>query len=48
MDYHNFVLTNGLEIMDGPGQLAFTALIFVTAVGLYLYARSLVRRGILR
>ena len=45
---HNLVLTNGLEIMDGPGQLVFTALIFVTAIGLYLYARSLARRGILR
>ena len=43
---HNFVLSNGLEVMGGPG-LVFTGLIFVFALGLWLYARSMARRGVL-
>ncbi|MEL6754436.1 MAG: hypothetical protein AAFO57_10450 [Pseudomonadota bacterium] len=37
--FHNIVLSNALELMPAAGYVAFTVLIFVIAVGLYLYAR---------
>lgn len=43
---HNFLLTNGLEVMGGGGA-AFSALIFVVALGLWLYARAMTLRGVL-
>jgi hypothetical protein len=43
---HNFLLTNGLEVMGGTG-LGFSVLIFVVALGLWLYARAMARRGVL-
>lgn len=43
---HNFLLSNGLEIMGGAGA-AFTILIFLVAVGLWVYARAMTRRGVL-
>jgi len=43
---HNFLLSDGMQVM-GSGAVAFSAVIFVVAVGLYLYARNLVRRGVL-
>ncbi len=43
---YNYVLTNGLEIMGGAA-LAFTGLIFVIALGLWLYARAMAQRGVL-
>lgn len=43
---HNFLLSDGLEVMGGPGLL-FTTLIFVVALGLWLYARAMARRGVL-
>lgn len=45
--FYNFVLSNGLEIMGGAGPLAFTILIFLVALGLWVYARAMVRRGVL-
>ncbi|MEM1105352.1 MAG: hypothetical protein AAGH87_03105 [Pseudomonadota bacterium] len=39
--FHNIALANGAEIAGGAGYLAFTALIVVIAIGLYLYARWL-------
>lgn len=44
---HNFLLSNGLEVMGGVG-VAFTGLIFAFALGLWLYARAMVERGVLR
>lgn len=44
---HNFVLSDGLEHMGGMVPLLFSALVFVVAVGLWLYARAMVRRGVL-
>ncbi len=44
--FYNYVLTNGLEIMGGAA-LAFTGLIFVIALGLWLYARAMAQRGVL-
>lgn len=43
---HNYVLSNGLEVMGGPGA-AFGGLIFVVALGLWLYARTMTRRQFL-
>ena len=42
----NFLLSNGLEVMGGAGLL-FSVLIFVFALGLWLYARSMAERGVL-
>ena len=44
---YNFVLTNGMEIMGGPGAAIFSAVIFVVALLLVFYARSLKQRGYL-
>lgn len=43
---HNFLLSEGAEVMGGGG-VAFSAAIFVIALGLWLYARTMARRGIL-
>ncbi len=43
----NYVLSNGLEVMGGPGSVLFTAVIFLVAIGLYLYARAMRKRGVL-
>jgi hypothetical protein len=45
--FHNFVLSDGLEVMGGPGALVFSALVFVFALFLYLYARVMRGRGVL-
>lgn len=45
---HNFLLSNGLEVFSDTFSRVFTALIFVVAVALYLYARSLADKGVLR
>lgn len=43
---HNFLLSNGLEVMGGSGSL-FSVLIFAFALGLWSYARSMAKRGVL-
>jgi hypothetical protein len=43
---HNFLLSNGLEVMGGVGVM-FAVAIFVVALGLWLYARSMAQRGVL-
>lgn len=46
---HNFVLSDGARVMGGGlGMWAFTAAIWVVAIGLFLYAREMARRGVLR
>ena len=45
--FHNFVLSNAMEVMGEPFHLVFSAVIFVVALLLYLYARGLQKRGIL-
>ncbi len=45
---HNYLLSDGMRIMGGGGALAFTAIIVVIGVFLYVYARAMVRRGVLR
>lgn len=44
---YNFALTNGAEIM-GQAGVAFTAVIWVIAIALFLYARAMAKRGVLR
>jgi hypothetical protein len=44
---HNYVLSDGLEIIGEPLALVFTAAIFLAAVGLFVYARAMHRRGVL-
>jgi hypothetical protein len=44
----NYLLSNGLKIMGSPGQLAFTAAIVVVAIVLFLYAKAMRARGVLR
>lgn len=43
---HNFAFIEGLEVM-GTGGAVFSAVIFVGAVALWAYARTMVRRGVL-
>jgi hypothetical protein len=45
---HNLVLSDGLEIMGGAGALVFTILILVVGVLLWIYARAMASRGVLR
>jgi len=45
---HNFVLSDGLQVMGGAGTLAFSALIFLVALALVFYARAMAARGVLR
>jgi len=45
--FQNFVLSNGLEVMGDPFSLAFSALIFVVAIALVVYASAMYRRGVL-
>lgn len=45
--FHNYVLSNGMEISGDLFSLIFTAVIFVIALALYLYARAMQKRGVL-
>jgi hypothetical protein len=43
---HSFLLSNGAEIMGGAA-IVFSVLIWVIAIGLFLYARAMCNRGVL-
>jgi hypothetical protein len=43
---YNYGLSNGLELMGGSA-LVFSLVIFVVALGLFLYARTMRTRGVL-
>ena len=43
---YNFLLSDGAAIMGG-GAMAFSAVIFVFALALWLYARAMAARGVL-
>jgi hypothetical protein len=45
--FHNYVLSNGMEIAGGASSLGFTAVIFLIALALFLYARAMRKRGVL-
>ncbi len=44
---YNYVLSNGLEVMGDAFSLAFTGLIIVVAILLYVYARRQAAAGVL-
>jgi uncharacterized membrane protein len=43
---HNFLLSDGVAIMGTPA-VAFSGVIFLFALGLWLYARAMARQGVL-
>ena len=45
--FHNYILSNGMEVMGDPFSLTFTAAIFVIAVALFYYSRAMDKRKIL-
>lgn len=44
---HNYLLSNGLEVAGGASNIIFSAIIFVFALALFLYARAMQKRGVL-
>ena len=44
---HNYGMSNGLEVAGGVFPLVFTAVIFLVALGLWLYARAMKSRGVI-
>lgn len=44
---HYFLFSDGLEFGGDPFSLVFSALIFIVAVALFLYARTMNQRGAL-
>jgi hypothetical protein len=45
---HNYCFAHAMQVMGGPGALVFTGVIFVVALLLWIYARAMCRRGVLR
>lgn len=45
--FHNYVLSNGLDVIGDPFSLTFTGVIFLVAVLLYVYSRAMKKRGVL-
>ncbi len=45
---HNYGFADGLAVMGGAFPLIFTAVIFIVSVSLWLYARAMSSRGVLR
>jgi hypothetical protein len=45
--FHNYVLSNGMEIFGDGGSQALTVLIFLVSLALFLYARAMRRRRVL-
>ena len=44
---HNYILSNGLEVIGGTFELVFTGVIVIVAIGLYMYAKAMDKKGIL-
>ena len=45
---HNYGFSNGLEVIGDTFSLVFTAIIFLVALGLWLYAWAMKQRGVLK
>jgi hypothetical protein len=45
--FHNYVLSNGMEVVGDAFSLGFTAAIFIIALALFLYARAMQKQNIL-
>jgi hypothetical protein len=46
--FQNYVFSNGLEVIGDTFSLVFTAIIFLVSLGLWLYARAMKQRGVLK
>ena len=46
--FHNYVLSNGMEVVGDTFSLVFTAIIFIVGLALYLYARAMRAQGVLK
>jgi len=44
---HNYGFSDGMEIAGGAFALVFTAVVFLVALGLFLYSRAMQRRQVL-
>jgi hypothetical protein len=44
---HNYGLSNGMEVIGDTFSLVFSAIIFVVALALFLYARAMKEQGVL-
>jgi hypothetical protein len=47
-DFQNLVLSDGMKVMGGAGQLVFAAVILAVGAMLVVYARGASTRGVLR
>jgi hypothetical protein len=45
--FHNYILSNGMNVIGDAFSLGFTVVIFAVALGLFLYSRAMQRRGVL-
>ena len=45
--FHNYVLADGMAVAGDPFSLVLTAVIFIVALGLFLYASIIRTRGVL-
>ena len=45
---HNYGLSNGMEVVGDTFSLVFTALIFIVGLALWLYAKAMQSRGVLK
>ncbi len=45
---HNYGFSDGMQFMGDPVSLSFTVAVFLIALGLYLYTKTMSRRGVLR
>jgi hypothetical protein len=45
--FYNYGLTNGMEVAGDAGSLAFSAVIYMTALALYSYSLAMQKRGVL-
>jgi hypothetical protein len=45
--FRDYVFANGMAVMGDAFSLGFTAVIFLVALGLFVYARAMRKRGVL-
>ena len=46
--FHNYVLSEGMEMMGDTFSLVFTVVIFLVGLGLYLYSKAMRDKGVLK
>lgn len=45
--FHNYILSNGMEVIGDPFSILFTLLIFLISLCLFLYSRAMQQRKVL-